>query len=82
VTCRIDMTKAPRQHRCSRQHAELVDGYQSARTAQEARAEAYSAGYATELAEFYRDVEPRVLFKDWLIGSSQAALREGQDGDG
>lgn len=76
MTCRIDMTKAPRQHRCSRWHAELVEGYLLAREAQELRAETYSSGYATELAEFYRDVEPRVTFKAWLLGTSQVAQRE------
>ena len=72
----MDLNKDPHHHRCSRQHAELVDGYITARTAQETRAEHWSIGYATELAEFYRDVERRVVFKDWLIGSSQAAQRE------
>jgi hypothetical protein len=37
--------------------------------AQRLRAEAWSHGYATELAEFYRDVEPRLTFRAWLEGN-------------
>jgi hypothetical protein len=45
----------------------LVDGYRLAREAQDLRAEAYSNGHATELAEFYRSVEPPLTFRVWLI---------------
>jgi hypothetical protein len=68
MSCRIDWSKGNRRHRCSRAHEELVDGYRSARAAQDARAEAWSLGYARELAEFYRDVEPSLTFRDWLLG--------------
>lgn len=56
----------PRRHHCSWAHANLVESYRTARHAQELRAEAWSAGYATELAEFYRTVEPPLTFKAWL----------------
>lgn len=54
------------RHHCSRAHAELVHSYRAARQAQEARAEAWSLGYRTELAEFYRTRERPVTFRDWL----------------
>lgn len=65
MTClrRVD---GPRRHRCSWQHQDLVESYRAARRAQEARAEAWSHGYGTELAEFYREVEPPVTFRQWL----------------
>lgn len=47
-------------------HSELMAEYYAARNAQEERAEMYSAGYATELAEFYATQEDRVTFKAWL----------------
>lgn len=66
--CRIDRTKGRRRHHCSPAHAELVEGYRLAAEDQDRRAEAWSHGYATELAEFYRDVEPRLTFRVWLEG--------------
>lgn len=63
----------PRRHRCSWWHAELVTGYRLARAAQDARAEAYSHGHATELAAFYRDVETPVTFRAWLEASAGEA---------
>lgn len=48
-------------------HDQLMSDYYAAREAQEQRAEDYSAGYATELAEFYDTQETRVTFKAWLI---------------
>jgi hypothetical protein len=65
VTCRRKAT-GPRRHHCSEHHADLVESYRLARAAQEARAEAWAIGYATELAAFYAEVEPPVLFKTWL----------------
>ena len=65
--CRADPAKGPRRHRCSRWHAELVDGYRAARAAWEAAAEAASGGYATELAEHAASM-PAVTFRDYLIG--------------
>lgn len=53
-------------HHCSWAHASLVESYRAARHAQELRAEAWSAGHATELAEFYRTQEPPVTFRRWL----------------
>lgn len=54
-------------------HAQLMAEYYSYREAQEQRAEQYSAGYATELATFYEQVEERVTFKSYLQqGSSQS----------
>lgn len=53
-------------HHCSWAHASLVESYRAAREAQEARAEAWSHGYRTELAAFYRDAERRVTFREWL----------------
>ena len=47
-------------------HDDLMAGYYAAREAQEAEAEAYSGGYATELAEFY-ERNPRLTFRQWLI---------------
>lgn len=61
-------SKGPRRHRCSWWHSELVTSYRCARQAQDERAEAWSIGYATELAAFYRDVEPPVTFRQWLQG--------------
>lgn len=49
-------------------HCNLMNGYYAEREAQERRAEDYSLGYETETREFYVEVEPRVTFKQWLIG--------------
>jgi hypothetical protein len=65
VTCQRRVI-GPRRHRCSWQHRELVESYRTARRAQEARAEEWSAGYATELAAFYRDQERPLTFREWL----------------
>jgi hypothetical protein len=75
-TCRRRAT-GPRRHHCSEAHADLVESYRLARLAQEARAEAWSAGYATELAAFYRDVERPVTFRDWLTARFPAAATAG-----
>lgn len=68
MTCRVDPAKGNRRHRCSAWHRDLVEGYRLARYAQDQRAEEYSIGYRTELAEFYRDVETSLAFRDWLLG--------------
>lgn len=60
----------PRRHHCSWWHASVVESYRLARAAQEARMEAWAKGYATERADFYRDVEPPVTFRGWLLGWS------------
>lgn len=49
-----------------------MSGYYAARAAQEARAEQWSLGYATELAEFYATVEQRLTYKQWLIQNKRA----------
>lgn len=77
--CRIDQEKGPRRHHCSHTHAELVEGYRLAVEDQERRAEAYSHGYPTELGEFYRDVEPRLTFRDWLLGHTDHSRAAWQD---
>lgn len=70
TTC-LDRATGPRRHHCSWWHQDIVEGYRTARAAQEARAEAWAVGYATELADFYRDVEPPLTFREWLIGSAR-----------
>lgn len=72
--CRSDPAKGPRAHRCSWWHAQVVEGYRLARAAQDARAEDWSRGWATDLAAFYRDVERPVTFRAWLVGSQTANL--------
>lgn len=68
-----------RRHRCSRWHAELVDGYWLARDSQLQRAEAATLGYRSELADYWRDVERPLTFRDWLIGHrSEPATCPGQ----
>lgn len=47
-------------------HCRMMDDYYSARLAQEWRAEQYAIGYDTETKVFYRDIEKRIVFKDWL----------------
>lgn len=55
-----------------------MECYYAARQAQELRAEAYSAGHATELADFYETVEPKLTFHRFLCGmrGRQADLEE------
>jgi hypothetical protein len=59
----------------SRAHEILMSEYYCARDAQEQRAEDYSAGYSAELQEFYDYVEPKLTFKEFLIG------RKGNNGE-
>lgn len=61
--CRIGA--GPHRHRCSRWHAELVEGYRLARHVDAQRLEAASLGYAAE-AEDYRRDHPPVTFTRWL----------------
>jgi hypothetical protein len=65
--CRPDKGKGIHQHRCSAHHASIVEGYRAVREAQESAAETATHGYATELAEYWRD-HPRMTFRDYLIG--------------
>lgn len=51
-------------------HCTSMAEYYAVREAQEQRCEEYSKGYSTETEEFYRDVETRVTFKDWLVERS------------
>jgi hypothetical protein len=50
-------------------HRRLVEDYYAAVEAQRDQVEAWSCGYATETAEYYETVEPKLTFKSWLIGS-------------
>lgn len=69
--CRIDKAKGNHRHRCSWQHADLVEGYRLAAEAQNLRAEAATHGYATELAAYFDPhdgTERRLTFRDYLMG--------------
>jgi len=58
-------------------HSDLMASYYAARDAQEAEAEAFSNGYATELAEFYT-LNERVTFRRWLSEyAASMGYREG-----
>lgn len=68
MTCRRRVT-GPRRHRCSAQHRDLVESYRLAVEAQNARAEAATIGYPTELASYFSPhggVERRLTFREWL----------------
>lgn len=65
--CRPDESKGLRQHRCSAEHASLVDGYRAVREAEEAAAERATQQYDTELAAYWAE-HPRTTFRDYLIG--------------
>lgn len=71
--CRHDASKGVRQHRCSRSHAELVEGYRSWREAEYAAAEDATSGYATELAEYWSTRE-RPTLKAYLIGMRESLI--------
>ncbi|MGW6255474.1 hypothetical protein [Streptomyces sp. NPDC055085] len=47
-------------------HCLMMAEYYAMREAQERRAESYSAGYQTETRDYYRTVEKRVTFHDFL----------------
>lgn len=65
--CRVDRSKGVHQHRCSRAHAETVDGYRSWVAHEEATAEAATHGYPTELADYWRDRGGRPNFRTYLL---------------
>lgn len=69
--CRSRAT-GPRRHHCSWWHSTLVEGYRAAREAQQLRAEAATAGYATELADYWQTVERRLTFRYWLMNWEKA----------
>jgi hypothetical protein len=71
VRCRTNAKAKPHPHACSSWHRTLVDSYQCARDAQEARLEEWAMGYAAEIAAFYETVERRIVFKDWLLGNKR-----------
>jgi hypothetical protein len=50
-----------------------VEGYRLAREAQLERADAATHGYATELAEHWRDTERPLTFRAWLLGYRQVS---------
>ena len=64
--CRIDASLGRHQHPCSREHAELVEGYRAWRQAAEAEAEAETLGYATELADYW-STHDRPTFRTYLL---------------
>lgn len=57
-----------RRHPCSWWHANLVDSYRAAVADQQARAEAATHGYATELDHYWTHTEQRLTFRQWLLG--------------
>lgn len=51
-----------------------TDIYRQRVADQQARVDAYANGYATEESTYYREIEPRVTFRDtliWLRGAWQ-----------
>lgn len=66
--CRPDPSKGTRQHRCSRWHAEVVDGFRAWASAVDTEAEATALGYGTELDEFYAARGGRPNLRDYLTG--------------
>ena len=80
--CRIDAGKGDHRHRCSWQHAELVEGFRLEQESQRQRAETATHGHETELAAYFGDdgagdaVERRLTFRDWLIGHRDQARHE------
>ena len=66
--CRIDAKKGRHRHRCSREHADLVQAYRDARHVYELAREDRTLGYATEMTEDRSVVVP-VTFGRWLIWS-------------
>lgn len=64
--CRPDAAKGLHQHRCSRAHAELVDGYRAYREHANAEAEKATQQYAAELADYWRTHE-RPTLKAYLL---------------
>lgn len=67
TSCRIDSGKGLRQHRCSRSHVDLVDGYRAWREHEYEQAEAATQQYDSELAAYWREHE-RPTFRAYLTG--------------
>jgi hypothetical protein len=67
--CRHDTSLGRRMHRCSAAHASLVDGYRAWREAAHETAEAATLGYATELADYWRE-HPAPTFREYLLSQS------------
>lgn len=64
--CRPDRDKGVHQHRCSRAHAELVDGYRAWREHEHAQAEQATQQYAAEEADYWR-THTRPTLKAYLL---------------
>lgn len=80
--CSIDAGKGARRHRCSVEHATLVEGYRDARHAWEERREAWALGYATESREYAERTGDRAptlkrFLKSWRGGVWGAPDEEG-----
>ena len=65
--CRVDQSKGNRQHPCSFSHRDVVEGYRAWRESEEEAAEKATQGYATELADYWRDRQ-RPTFRAYLLG--------------
>lgn len=70
--CRPDRSKGLRQHRCSRAHAELVEGYRAWKRHADQAAEDATLGYPEELAE-YRQAHERPTLRAYLESRTQQA---------
>lgn len=68
--CRPDRSKGVHQHRCSRAHAELVDGYRAWREHAYRTAEEAAIGYDTEEAEYWQTHE-RPTLRAYLVAHRQ-----------
>jgi hypothetical protein len=67
--------------RASCLHRRFVEDYRLAVEAQLGRVEAAAYGYAEEEAAYYRDVEPRLLFKDWLVHGRSKGMGKAEETD-
>lgn len=65
--CRIDESKGSRQHPCSTEHRDVVQGYRAWRESEEQAAEEHTIGYATETEDYWRDRQ-RPTFRLYLEG--------------
>ena len=68
--CRTSRTG--RRHHCSWWHANLVESYRTAARAQAQAAEEATAGYATELADYWA-THQRLTFRVWLTTYRETA---------
>ena len=68
-----------RRCRASCLHRRLVEEYHLAVEAQLDRVEAAALGYAEEEAAYYRDVEPRILFRDWLVNGRSKGMDKSEE---